>query len=81
MSVAELAARTGLAVNTIRKAESTNHVPTITPANMRLIRSTFEAAGVHFINASELGPGVRLNNCEPLPIAQRRRSGSGPPKV
>lgn len=73
LSVAELASQTGLAINTIRKAEATNEVPTITPANMNLIRATLEAAGVHFIEAGELGPGVRFKDRKPGDPQRRRR--------
>ena len=60
MSVAELAARTGLAVNTIRRAEGTNEVPPITAANITLLVRTFEEAGVMFVEGGGLGVGVRL---------------------
>jgi hypothetical protein len=73
MSVAELAERTGLAINTIRRAEGTNGVPAITPANMRLLESTFAAEGVLFIAADELGPGVRLKSPVARALASKRR--------
>lgn len=73
LSVAELASQTGLAINTIRKAEETNEVADVTPASMNLIRVTLEAAGVHFIEADELGPGVRFRSRKPNPPHRRRR--------
>jgi transcriptional regulator with XRE-family HTH domain len=73
ISVAELASQTGLAINTIRKAEATNDVAAITPANTNLIRKTLEEAGVHFIDADALGPGVRLRNPKPMKLRNRRR--------
>ena len=73
LSVAELAEQTGLAVNTIRRAESTNEVSGITDANMRLLRGTLETEGVVFLDANELGPGVRLKSTVPLPKRSRRR--------
>jgi transcriptional regulator with XRE-family HTH domain len=76
LSVAELAERTGLAVNTIRRAEATNHVPVMTPANLRLLVLTFEDAGVLFIPADACGPGVRFKSPEALPIGSKRRSQS-----
>jgi transcriptional regulator with XRE-family HTH domain len=73
LSVAELASQTGLAINTIRKAEATNQVASVTPANMNLIRSTLEAGGVHFIEPDELGAGVRFMSRNPKPPQHRRR--------
>ena len=32
----------------------------VTPANMKLLRETLEAAGVEFIGEAGEGPGVRL---------------------
>lgn len=74
LSVAELAERTGLAINTIRRAESTNETPAITDANLRLLTATLEIAGVLFIDANELGSGVRFRSPSPLPHRPRRRS-------
>ena len=73
LSVSELAERTGLAVNTIRRAEGTNGSAPITAANMKLLLATFDAAGVLFIPSDSLGPGVRLKTTEPLPMQTRRR--------
>lgn len=75
LSVAELAERTGLAINTIRRAEQTNGVAAITVANLKLIATVLESAGVTFIEADEMGAGVRMTNPEPLPETRRRRSG------
>jgi transcriptional regulator with XRE-family HTH domain len=73
ISVAELAERTGLAVNTIRRAEATNGLVRMTAENlMRLLRA-LEQADVVLVDADELGPGVRLRSPEPLPIQHRRR--------
>lgn len=73
MSVAELADRTGLAINTIRRAESENGAVKITNANRATIEATFDNLGVIFISPDELGPGVRLRDAEPLPRNTRRR--------
>lgn len=73
MSVAELAERTGLALNTIRKAEATNGPVTITQGNAILLVSTLESDGVVFIPSDELGPGVRLQSKTALPVRRRRR--------
>ena len=72
MSVSEFAERTGLAVNTIRKAEKTNEAPDITAANVRLIVTTLEDAGVIFLPADALGAGVRLRTPLQQPLRRRR---------
>lgn len=72
ISVAELAELTGLAVNTIRRAEGTNNVSPITTANLQLIKQTFEKAGVAFLAAEEEGVGVRFAK-NAAPIIKRRR--------
>jgi transcriptional regulator with XRE-family HTH domain len=73
MSVAELAAETGLAINTIRKAEATNEAASITLASMMLIRRTLEDAGVHFIDADTLGAGARFRSPKPKRPQRRRK--------
>jgi transcriptional regulator with XRE-family HTH domain len=74
VSVAEVAADTGLAVNTVRRAEAVNGPCPITAANSQTLRSWFEAEGVIFLDADETGPGVRLMSVEPLPTVRRRRA-------
>lgn len=73
ISVSELAEDTGLAINTIRRAEGTNGVAPITAANAKLLLTVFDQAGVLFIPADELGPGVRLADPEPGEMRARRR--------
>jgi transcriptional regulator with XRE-family HTH domain len=73
LSVAELAEQTHLAINTIRKAESCNGYPSISPANIKLLEAVFESFGVVFIPADELGPGVRLREIDPAAPKVRRR--------
>lgn len=73
MSVAELADRTGLAVNTIRRAESENGAVKITNSNRAMIEGTLESLGVMFIGPDELGAGVRLRDPEPPTRYARRR--------
>ncbi len=64
MSVSELAERTGLAINTIRRAEGTNALPPITGANMNLLAKLFGECGVEFIGADDKGVGVRFAHPE-----------------
>lgn len=72
MSVSDLSERTGLAVNTVRKAERTNGTPAVTSANINLLVSTLEAAGVVFIPPDSLGAGVRLRQHDQAPLRRRR---------
>jgi transcriptional regulator with XRE-family HTH domain len=76
LSVSELAERTGLGINTIRRAEATNEPVRSTAANIKLLISTLESAGVIFIPADRLGPGVRLKTAKPMPLQPRRRDQS-----
>lgn len=75
MSVTELAQRTALAVNTVKRAEGSEAAVPITAANAALLRTTMEQAGVIFIEADEnCGPGVRLaSSVAPSQGARRRR--------
>lgn len=73
ISVAELAETTGLAVNTIRRAEGTNGEAPITAANMKLLLTVLDQAGVMFIPADAFGPGVRLISRDPAKMRQRKR--------
>jgi len=73
LSVVKLAEQTGLAINTIRKAESENGNVPVTQATSTLLRTSFEQLGIVFIEADELGPGVRLRNPEPTARQPRRR--------
>lgn len=79
MSVIDLAERTGLALNTIRKAEATNDDVPINAANARLIVATLEAAGIIFLPAdgADVGVGVRLRDINQAPLEKRRRQPKG----
>ena len=59
-SAADLARKTALGVNTIRRAELSEGEPTLTAANELAIRWALENAGVVFIEENGGGPGVRL---------------------
>ena len=73
LSVAALAENTGLAVNTIRRAEATNEEVPITRANALTLRRALEAAGIVFIEGRQHGPGVCLRDKQPHPRQSRRR--------
>lgn len=77
MSVSDLSERTGLAINTIRKAEKTNGPAEVTTASARLLVTTLESAGVIFIAADRNGAGVRLESPDQEPLRRRRDKPSG----
>ena len=73
-SVSELSERAGLALNTVRKAENAQDFRSVYRPNAELLRSTLEAAGVAFIDADEMGAGVRLVDPNMEPSGSRRSS-------
>ena len=60
LTVAELSKLSSVSVSTIKRIETSEGFIKATPANLKLIRETLEAAGVEFIGSPEDGPGVRL---------------------
>ena len=52
--------KSAVSARTIKRIESENGLDRATPANLKLIRDTLEAAGVEFIGDAANGPGVRL---------------------
>jgi hypothetical protein len=63
-SADDLAQASSVGVTTIRRAELTADVTSLTAANNSAIRRALEVAGVDFIDENGGGPGVRLR--EPL---------------
>ena len=61
MSALELAHLAGLAINTVRRAESSADVARVTLANIRAIQSVLEAKGVEFLPRTDAGEGVRFS--------------------
>ena len=59
-SVSRLSEETSVSTSTINRIERENGLSVVTPANLKLIISTLEAAGVEFIGGPGDGPGVRL---------------------
>ena len=59
-SVAKLANESLVSARTINRLETEKEEFTITPANLKMIRETLEAAGIEFIGTPDDGPGVRL---------------------
>ena len=56
----DLARKSALGVNTIRRAELTESETALTAANDLAVRRALEAAGVQFIDENGGGAGVRL---------------------
>lgn len=76
MSVLDLAERTGLAPNTIKRAEGGNGPAPINAANAKLMVSTLQSAGVIFLPAiGDAGSGVRLASPDQPLLARRRGRG------
>ena len=59
-SVSRLSDETSVSTSTINRIESENGLSVVTPANLKLIIATLEAAGVEFVGGPGDGPGVRL---------------------
>lgn len=59
-SAEDLARASSVGVTTIRRAELTAQVTSLTAANNSAIRRALEEAGVEFIDENGGGPGVRL---------------------
>ena len=59
-SIQKLSSESSVSVRTIKRIETEGGLERATPANIKLIRETLEAAGIEFIGTAEEGPGVRL---------------------
>ena len=59
-SISTLAEASNVSISTVKRIETKTGFERATPANLRLIRTTLEAAGVEFIGGANDGPGVRL---------------------
>ncbi|WP_370051108.1 transcriptional regulator [Sinorhizobium fredii] len=56
----ELANTASVGLSTIRRAEADDGPPSVTAANLRLIRIALESAGIEFISENGDGVGVRF---------------------
>ena len=59
-SAQDLARKSALGVNTVRRAEAVEGETSLTTANDLAVRRALEDAGVEFIEENGGGPGVRL---------------------
>jgi hypothetical protein len=60
LSAQDLAKKSALGVNTVRRAEAVEGETSLTTANDLAVRRTLEEAGVEFIDENGGGPGVRM---------------------
>lgn len=75
ISVLELAERTGLAPNTIKRAEGTNGPSPTTKANARLLIATLTELGVMFVPSDDFcGAGARLRHGVEVQLSRKRRA-------
>lgn len=75
LSVKELSERSGLAANTIKRAEGTNDLSPITRANAKLLIAILMDLGVAFVAADEsCGAGVRLRHGVDVQLTRKRRA-------
>ena len=61
-SISILAENSAVSISTIKRLETEDGLNKATAANLKLIRTTLEAAGIEFIGNATEGPGVRLWN-------------------
>ena len=59
-SVLDLAKHSSVGARTIHRIERENGLSVVTLANLKLIITTLEAAGVEFVGGPGDGPGVRF---------------------
>ena len=59
-SIERLSKETAVSSRTIMRIEDQSGVPSATKANLSLLVTTLEAAGIEFIGSPGDGPGVRL---------------------
>ncbi|MDB4240952.1 helix-turn-helix domain-containing protein [Yoonia sp.] len=60
-SARELAERTGLAMKTIQRIETTDSTPASYSSTLTDLKACFEAAGIEFIGTPDDAPGVRIH--------------------
>lgn len=74
LSVLQLSEMSGLAINTIKRAEAVNGLAPTTSANAKLMVTLLSGAGVRFLPAEGgLGAGVRML-ADDQPVQPRRRN-------
>jgi transcriptional regulator with XRE-family HTH domain len=61
-SVAELAERAGVGLQTVKRFEAADGVPPSRSSTLLEVRRALEAAGIEFIGTPERNPGIRLKS-------------------
>jgi transcriptional regulator with XRE-family HTH domain len=61
-SVAELAARAGVGLQTVKRFEAADGVPPSRSSTLLEVRRALEAAGIEFVGTPEQNPGIRLKS-------------------
>lgn len=75
MSILELAERTGISVNSIKRAEKDNGEAQVSRSIARLLIDTLTAAGVTFLaGEGGAGSGARLTTPDVQPLSRKRPS-------
>ncbi|SEC59646.1 Helix-turn-helix domain-containing protein [Rhizobiales bacterium GAS191] len=59
-TTAEVAARSGVAVRTIKRFEKSDDVPPSRSSTLITVKSALEAAGIEFIGSPSDRPGIRM---------------------
>lgn len=63
-SAQELARQAGVGISTVQRMEAQDDVPSASTRNLSAVQRALEAAGIVFVDANGLGPGVRLKNAK-----------------
>ena len=64
-TVSDLAANAGVSVNTIKRIEVDEGVPSTMARNLMTVRSALESAGIEFIGTPDDAPGIRIHTRAP----------------
>ena len=64
-TVSDLAANVGVSVNTIKRIEVDEGVPSTMARNLMAVRSALESAGIEFIGTPDDAPGIRIQTRAP----------------
>ena len=59
-STQKLSEESHVSSRTLNRMETTEGFAAATKANLSLVQSTFERAGIEFVGSADKGPGVRL---------------------
>ncbi len=63
-STKKLAGEAGVGISTVQRMETVDGVPPSSGKNLEAVQKTLETAGIVFVDANGLGPGVRLRDKE-----------------